>query len=178
MQTVGTQRAKLVRIKRQLEGGIVVSTTASEAIYIPPGCIHATFTLQGGFLIAKDFTSAKSLTAIASYLLHGLDQTLPSEARSVCYDWFERCLDVCLSSGEISIALEAWLRSQKQLAAWAASNRLWRTNVRRIWERHLHDQIFCDCPCGIQKRTMALSQHVLATHLDFLLPSSQLRRMK
>lgn len=178
MKTIDTQRAKLVRIMHQLEGGVVVSTTASHAIYIPPGCIHATFTLQGGFLIAKDFTSSKSLTAIASYLLHGLDQTLPSEARSVCYDWFERCLDVCLSSGEIGIALEAWIRSQRQLTVWAASYRHWRTNVRRIWEQYLHDQIGCICPCGTQNRTTALSPHVFATHLNFLLPSSQLRRMK
>jgi hypothetical protein len=93
----------------QLEGGIIVSTNASHAIYLPAGCIHATFTLQGGFLIAKDFTTSESLAAIASYLLHGLD-------REICYEWFERCLDVCLGSGKLNLALEAWVRSQEALA--------------------------------------------------------------
>ncbi|EED14478.1 hypothetical protein TSTA_106880 [Talaromyces stipitatus ATCC 10500] len=178
MKMVDSQRAKLMRIMHQLEGGVIVPTTASHAIYIPAGCIHATFTLQGGFLVAKDFTSSESLTAIASYLLHKLDQTLPSEARSVCYDWFERCLDVCLSSGKLDTALEAWILSQDHLAAWAASHRQWRINVRRLWEQHLHNKIFSDCPCGMQERTTVLSHHVFATHLNFLLPPSQLRRLK
>jgi hypothetical protein len=162
----------------QLEGGIVVPTTASHAIYIPAGCIHATFTLQGGFLIAKDFTTSKSLAAITSYLLHGLDRALSSTAREVCYEWFERCLDVSLSSGNLDIALEAWIRSQDILAAWAASHRQWRVNVRRLWEQHLHNKIVQDCPCGREEKNMTLSWHAFAVHLSFLLSSSQKRRLK
>ncbi|KAK9311149.1 hypothetical protein V1524DRAFT_419248 [Lipomyces starkeyi] len=111
---VDCQRAKLVRIMHRLEGEVIVLMTSSYAIHIPAGCIHATFTLQGGFLVAKDFTTSNSLTAIASYLLHGLDQALSSTARDVCYGWFERCLDVCLTSGKLDIVLEAWVRSQEQ----------------------------------------------------------------
>ncbi|OKL55209.1 hypothetical protein UA08_09520 [Talaromyces atroroseus] len=178
MKTVDCQRAKLVRIMHRLEGGVVASMTASHAIHIPAGCIHATFTLQGGFLVAKDFTTSESLAAIASYLLHGLDQALSSTARDVCYGWFERCLDVCLSSGKLDVALQAWVRLQNLLAAWAASHRQWRVSVLRLWEHHLHDEIVHDCPCGTEERAMTLSRHMFVTHLSFLLSPSQLRRMK
>ncbi|EEA18485.1 hypothetical protein PMAA_102620 [Talaromyces marneffei ATCC 18224] len=178
MKTVENQRVKLSRIMHQLEGGIMVATNASHAIYIPAGCIHATFTLQGGFLIAKDFTTSESLAAITSYLLYGLDRALSSTAREVCYEWFERCLDVSLSSGNLGIALEAWIRSQDVLAAWAASHRQWRVNVRRLWEQHLHDNIVQGCPCGREEKSITLRQHVFAVHLISLLSSSQLRRLK
>lgn len=178
MKTVDSHRAKLSRIMHQLEGGIMAETNASHAIYIPAGCIHATFTLQGGFLVAKDFTTSKSLAAVTSYLLYGLDRALSSPAREVCYEWFERCLDVTLSSGNLDAALEAWVRSQDILAAWAASHRQWRVNVRRLWEQHLHDNTVQGCPCGRQEKSITLSQHVFAVHLSFLLSSSQLRRLK
>lgn len=178
MKTVDRHRAKLSRIMHQLEGGIVVATNASHAIYIPAGCIHATFTLQGGFLIAKDFTTSESLAAIASYLLHGLDRALSVDAREICYEWFERCLDVCLGSGNLNLALAAWVRSQDAVATWAASHRQWRVNIRRLWEQHLHEAIVQNCPCGRKEKGMSLSQHVFALHLTFLLSSSQKRRLK
>uniref|UniRef100_A0A093V791 JmjC domain-containing histone demethylation protein 1 n=1 Tax=Talaromyces marneffei PM1 TaxID=1077442 RepID=A0A093V791_TALMA len=153
MKTVDSHRAKLSRIMHQLEGGIIAATNASHAIYIPAGCIHATFTLQGGFLITKDFTTSESLAAIASYLLHGLDRALSTAAREICYEWFERCLDVCLCSGNLNLALEAWVHSQDALAAWAASHRQWRVNVRRLWEQHLHDNTVQGCPCACVRGT-------------------------
>jgi hypothetical protein len=178
MKTVDSHRAKLSRIMHKLEGGIMVATNASHAVYIPAGCIHATFTLQGGFLIAKDFTTSESLAAIASYLQHGLDRALSSTAREVCYEWFERCLDVSLSSGNLGVALEAWVRSQDVLAAWAASYRQWRVNVRRLWEQHLHDNTVQSCPCGREEKSITLSQHMFAVHLSFLSSSSQQRRLR
>lgn len=58
MRAVEGQRAKLARIMHQLEGGVVVVETISDhAIQIPAACIHATFVLQGGYLIAEDFTT-------------------------------------------------------------------------------------------------------------------------
>ncbi|KAJ5203619.1 uncharacterized protein N7498_004498 [Penicillium cinerascens] len=94
MQSVDGQRAKLLRLAHQLEGGVLIKTTSSHAIFIPVGCAYATFTLQGGYLVIKDFTTAKSLNAIASFIFYRLDEALPIEAREVCFDWFERCLDV------------------------------------------------------------------------------------
>lgn len=178
MKTVDSHRAKLSRIMHQLEGGIIVTTDASHAIYIPAGCIHATFTVQGGFLIAKDFTTSESLAAIASYLRHGLDRALSPVAREICYAWFERCLDVCLGSGKLNLALEAWVCSQEVLAAWAASHRQWRVHVRHLWEQHLHESIVQNCPCGWEDSSMSFSEHMFAVHLSFLLSSSQLRRLK
>jgi hypothetical protein len=178
MKTVENHRVKLSRIMHQLEGGISVVTTASHAIYIPAGCIHATFTVQGGFLIAKDFTTSESLGAITSYLLHGLDRALSLAAQEICYEWFGRCLDVCLGSGNLNLALEAWVRSQDSLDTWAASHRQWRVNVRRLWEQHLHESTAQNCPCGWEETSMSLPQHVFTVHLTFLLSSSQIRRFK
>ncbi|KAJ5543651.1 hypothetical protein N7513_007159 [Penicillium frequentans] len=86
MKSIDGQRGKLVRLMRRLEGGVLVETTSSHAIFLPAGCAHATFTLQGGYLVAKDFTTAKSLSAIASFITCGLDENLPTEAREICFD--------------------------------------------------------------------------------------------
>ncbi len=60
MKTVEGQRGKLLRILRRLEAGIAVETTATDALYLPAGCIHATFTLQGGYP-----STSKSINAIS-----------------------------------------------------------------------------------------------------------------
>lgn len=51
--TVDGQRGKLARIMYRLEAGIMVKTTAAQSLYIPDGCIHATFTLQSGFSLQE-----------------------------------------------------------------------------------------------------------------------------
>ncbi|KAJ5537509.1 hypothetical protein N7494_006988 [Penicillium frequentans] len=114
MKSIDGQRGKLVRLMRRLEGGVLVETTSSHAIFLPAGCAHATFTLQGGYLVAKDFTTAKSLSAIASFITCGLDENLPTEAREICFDWFERCLDVTLSQQRVVAAISAWLKAEKK----------------------------------------------------------------
>lgn len=54
-------QAKLARIGGLLEGGAIVRTTSSDALYIPAGCIHAVFTIRGGFLAAVECTTARSV---------------------------------------------------------------------------------------------------------------------
>ena len=177
MQSVDGQRAKLLRLAHQLEGGVLMETTSSHAIFIPAGCAHATFTLQGGYLVTKDFTTAKSLNAIASFIVYGLDEALPTEAREVCFDWFERCLDVTFAQQQVTTAVSAWLKAETKLAVWASAHRRWRVNVRRLWERHCQD-LAANCPCGLQEATSSFFQHFSSVHMNSLLSSSQLRRRR
>ncbi|KXL41588.1 hypothetical protein M433DRAFT_72742 [Acidomyces richmondensis BFW] len=177
MKSIDGQRGKLLRLVHQLEGGVLVETTSSHAIFIPAGCAHATFTLQGGYLVTKDFTTVKSLNAIASFIVYGLDETLPTEAREVCFDWFERCLDVTLAQQHVTTAISAWLKAEAKLASWASTHRRWRVNVRRLWEHHCQDSVV-SCPCDLQEPTSSFFQHFSSVHMGSLLSSSQLRRCR
>jgi hypothetical protein len=84
MRMVDGQRGKLLRILNRLEAGILVETTAAHALYIPTGCIHATFTMEGGYLITEDFTTSKSINTISAFITAGLDSSLPVTAREAC----------------------------------------------------------------------------------------------
>ncbi|KAJ5161028.1 hypothetical protein N7492_006420 [Penicillium capsulatum] len=130
LKTVDGQRGRLARLAPQLEGCVVVETTSAQAIHIPAASLHATFTLQGGFLVARDFTTSRSLMAISTILSNGLDENLPLEARTVLFEWFERCLDISITHRKITEAVSAWLRAETKLASWASSQRGWRVSVR------------------------------------------------
>jgi hypothetical protein len=60
MSSAEGQKAKLMRIGRRLEGGLVFKTTSAESIYLPVGCMHSVFNLHGGFLVAIDFNTPNS----------------------------------------------------------------------------------------------------------------------
>jgi hypothetical protein len=178
MKMVDGQRGKLLRILDRLEAGILVETTAAQALYIPAGCIHATFTMEGGYLIANNFTTSKSINAISAFIAAGLDTSLPSTAREVCFGWFERCLDVSLAHQQFNPVIKAWIAAESHLSVWASSHRQWRTNIRRLWEQYLDDNAQVVCSCGTQNPNTTISEHLFSTHLQFLLPPSQLRRHK
>jgi hypothetical protein len=69
----GTNR---IRIGLSLEGGITLKTTSAQAIYLPAGCIHATLTIEGGYLAAVDFTTMGSVKAFSRCITSGLDRFL------------------------------------------------------------------------------------------------------
>lgn len=176
MKAVDGQRGRLARLVQQLEGCVVVETNSSRAIHIPAASIHATFTLQGGFLIAKDFTTSKSLMAISEILANGLEECLPVDARSVCFEWFERSLDISLAHSKTLEAVYAWLRAETKLASWASVQRAWRVSVLRLWEQALLHEFTSHCPCGKQAHKTSFTNHFRSAHLSFLFSSSQLRR--
>lgn len=45
----------------QLEGGMVVIQPTDMAMYIPPGCLHGTYTLRGGIVPGIVYTTEESL---------------------------------------------------------------------------------------------------------------------
>ena len=57
----------------KLEGGILAYVDSQAGVYLPPGCIHAVFTVESGFLVGVDWISSDNHVAFARYLLHGLD---------------------------------------------------------------------------------------------------------
>lgn len=123
MKGLDGQRAKLARLAHQLEGCLILETTLAHALYILVGCLHATFTIVGGFLVTKDFTTSKSLSAILGFLTNGLDESLTAEARMVCFDWFERYLEISLSHHQIKAAIQAWIKAEQTLLGWASDQR-------------------------------------------------------
>ncbi|KAI0485116.1 hypothetical protein GGR56DRAFT_681213 [Xylariaceae sp. FL0804] len=89
-----------VNLQGMLEGGEFCLQTPSEAIYLPPGCIHATVTLWGGFATGFEFTTVECMRPSATSwdlkvgemsigkgdcipfleaILMGLDSDLPSK---------------------------------------------------------------------------------------------------
>lgn len=176
IRLVDGQRAKFARLMHQLEGGVIVETTSAKAIHIPAACIHATFTIQGGYLVTEDFTTSKSLTAISSFIFNQLDDSLLTKAREICFDWFERCLDISLAHRQVMSAVRAWVKTETQLTSWASTHRRWRVSIRRLWEQYLQEDMPGGCPCGTQDLSAPLSKHFSSVHLYFLLSSSHLRR--
>ncbi|KAL4916023.1 hypothetical protein BDW62DRAFT_110345 [Aspergillus aurantiobrunneus] len=141
MKAIDGQRGRLARLAQQLEGCVVVETKSRLAIHIPAASLHATFTLEGGFLVARDFTTSSSLIAISTPLSNGLDEDLPPEARTVCFEWFERCLDISIAHRKITEAVSAWLQAETKLALWASTQLGWRVSVRRMWEQATFDGV-------------------------------------
>jgi hypothetical protein len=175
MKVVDGQRLRLARLVHELEGCVVVETTSAHAIHIPAASLHATFTLQGGFLIAKDFTTSRSLTAFSELLATGLDESLLPEARAKCFEWLERCLEISLVHQKIKESVSAWLRAEEKLASWAATQRGWRVSVRRIWDQVSLPDSATICECDKQVSETSFATHFTSTHLSFLFSTCQLR---
>jgi hypothetical protein len=58
--------------------------------------MHAVFTLHGGFLVALDCATSKSIWVFTQYLQHGLDVSLDVEGRREYLFFFLESLEVAL----------------------------------------------------------------------------------
>ncbi|KAI1322671.1 hypothetical protein F5Y16DRAFT_30647 [Xylariaceae sp. FL0255] len=54
-----------IELQGQLEGGELCVQTEHQAIYLPPGCIHGTYTLQGGLTPGIEFSTVECLEPAA-----------------------------------------------------------------------------------------------------------------
>jgi hypothetical protein len=79
MRTEQGQHAKFARSAALLEGGMVVRTTSKDALYIPAGCLHAVFTIRGGFLVSVDCTTRDSIWPFSQYLKSNIVAALNAE---------------------------------------------------------------------------------------------------
>ncbi|KAK0117247.1 hypothetical protein ONS96_013080 [Cadophora gregata f. sp. sojae] len=153
MKQADGQRAKLDRIGKELEGGLVITTDSDEAIYLPAGCIHAVITLQGGFLIAIDFTTPLSSKAYGGMINAGLDDS--GAASKFQEEVFRRLLssvDYGMTLRQESLALDSWIRALEKIRGYANDCQKWKKSADRFWEDFLkkNDAKGIVCVCGKQ----------------------------
>jgi hypothetical protein len=132
--------------------------------------IHETFTTEGGFLVAKDFTTSSSALPMSRYLSLGLDQWLTADNQEMLFEWYSRCLEGSLFNHHAHEALDAWIQSRERIVKlvetppkWTSS---WLRKVKRIWisflgSQHDHPEA---CPCG--ETLESFPQHFRAVHLS------------
>ncbi|KAJ8133138.1 hypothetical protein O1611_g488 [Lasiodiplodia mahajangana] len=63
---VYSSHTMFVDLQNHLEGGKFCIQTEEQALYLPPGCIHSTYTLSGGFTLGTTFTTSACLDIAAS----------------------------------------------------------------------------------------------------------------
>ncbi|EHK98192.1 hypothetical protein M7I_5956 [Glarea lozoyensis 74030] len=128
------RKAKIRRIGKKLEGGVIFETTSEHAVYLPVGCIHAVFTTTGGFLNAMDFTTPDSVGTV------------------------ELCLDEGLDSQNAEVAVKAWVEATERVLDYAEDDRKlvteWKENCMVFWNHFLekYQTQKLACPCGKSKK--------------------------
>ncbi|KAI3322953.1 hypothetical protein HD806DRAFT_499740 [Xylariaceae sp. AK1471] len=93
-----------VDLQGKLEGGEFCIQTEEQAIYLPPGCIHGTITLQGGLTPGIEFTTPECLDA--TVLMWDLNSTVLEVSKDDCLPFLEA----------ISISLRSSLASRREKA--------------------------------------------------------------
>lgn len=164
-----------MRLAPYLEHGVILETTSADAVFIPAGWIHGTFTTQGGGLVAKDFTTSSSALPFSRYLSSGLEKHLSNASRKTCWDWFSSCLECSLANiNHVPEALEAWVQSLDCIQDWSKTAPKWNAQIRKIWNRLLRseDSLPETCPCGKMVATEPFTKHFRDVHLSFLFPTA------
>ncbi|KAI0399049.1 hypothetical protein F4802DRAFT_591120 [Xylaria palmicola] len=84
--------AMFIELQGQLEGGEFCVQTEDQAIYLPPGCIHSTITLEGGLTPGIMFTTAECLRPSA--LIWDLDSGIKRDRDDCVY--FLRSVEIIM----------------------------------------------------------------------------------
>ncbi|EPE30493.1 hypothetical protein GLAREA_03460 [Glarea lozoyensis ATCC 20868] len=155
------RKAKIRRIGKKLEGGVIFETTSEHAVYLPVGCIHAVFTTTGGFLNAMDFTTPDSVGTYALLFNAKIDRKNSSFGDS-CFNYFgnsvELCLDEGLDSQNAEVAVKAWVEATERVLDYAEDDRKlvteWKENCMVFWNHFLekYQTQKLACPCGKSKK--------------------------
>lgn len=163
--------SRLKQLANSLEGGEIVRTTSSEAIYLPAGWIHAVFTITGGFLVSMEFTTRDSIEAFSRYLKFNLDTSLDTESQIHCYEYYLDCLNVALTNGRDIIALQSWVSIEDRLRAIGDNYLEWRKRAKQIWEKYLPSKEAeqYSCSCGWNGPGSCFKKHFKNNHLSFVL---------
>ncbi|KAI1159436.1 hypothetical protein F5B18DRAFT_588607 [Nemania serpens] len=97
--------AMFVDLQGMLEGGEFCVQTELQALYLPPGCIHSTITLQCGLTPGIMFTTAQCLRPSA--LLWDLDARMAKTRKLDCLYFFVRAVILIMRSGNQTQKQEA-----------------------------------------------------------------------
>lgn len=165
------QNAKLWRVGARMEGGVVCETTDKEAIYLPAGCIHAVFTLDGGFLVSLDFTTRDSVSVFGRYLAQDLHLAMDEESQRNCLFSYIESLEVALHNQRAVAAVESWLKLEPRLQRTATQDFDWCQTAKTCWVSFLDttDAMGVVCPCGRVDTDVSFSDHMKASHLRLIM---------
>lgn len=164
------EQGKLRKILNHLECGIIAKTQSSEALYIPAGCIHATYTTAGGFLVAKDFVTTRTYQYIALLMRSKYFQTFDVGSRELCLKWFAISLEIAAQYQPVLAVCEAWVGVEDVLKALAPKLQL--RVLRRAKDcfgealEEAGDTV-TQCPCGWKRKRCTFKSHWQETHLSF-----------
>lgn len=161
------QKAKLVRIGKKLEGGIIYQTTSANAIYLPAGTLHSVFTLRGGFLASIDFITPKSSLALSSLLAGDIDQLAPESFRKELFARYLASVELGLDNKKESLALSSWIKAFERIIEYKITDEEWRAKALRMWRDWFRTvgSKKVTCPCGNQGAEK-LKRHLLTAHLS------------
>ena len=160
------RKAKLRRIGKNLQHGLIHRTTSSDVIYLPIGCMHYVLTIRGGFIIAIDFRSPDSSKTLASLILSGLYKSDTSWQQEM-FGNFLKSVELGLSNNQISNALYSWIRAQDPIKEWAERNKHWKKDASKIWDSFFQSTLSKDasCPCQTVEFNQSLEEHFRAVHM-------------
>ncbi|KIW36546.1 uncharacterized protein PV06_11200 [Exophiala oligosperma] len=163
------QQAKLAQGMGVLDGGVVAHTTLAEAVYLPAGCLHAVFTLVGGFLVSIDCTTQRSVWPFAQYLRYNMQAELGATEERNCYFLFLQSLDVALQNAGERDAFRAWVEVEDVLQIKRKNDRGWVRAARKVWDDYLQADPIIDveCPCQGAVGSCFL-EHLKDRHLRWL----------
>ncbi|KAL6240325.1 hypothetical protein RBB50_012763 [Rhinocladiella similis] len=167
------QQAKLAQGMAVLEGGVVAHTTSAEAVYLPAGCLHAVFTVAGGFLVSIDCTTQRSVWPFAQYLRHNVQAELEAHEQRNCYFLFLDSLDVALQNAGERDAFRAWVEVEGVLQMKRENDGQWIRAARKVWDDYLKSNPLIDleCPCPGASSSFFL-EHFRDRHLRWLFNDS------
>ncbi|CAG8971725.1 hypothetical protein HYALB_00007205 [Hymenoscyphus albidus] len=160
------RRSKTQRIGHLLEGGIILTTTSSSAIYLPVGYIHGVFTTSGGFHNALDFTTPDSIKTYPLLLSASIDRNSTSFAEEVL-GWFLDCVELGLDGQQEGEAVEAWVAAGERVREFGRGNGKWRKKAMVVWDdflgrKGLRERV---CGCGVEHGEGGVVEHFRVQHL-------------
>ncbi|KUJ17269.1 uncharacterized protein LY89DRAFT_733134 [Mollisia scopiformis] len=183
MKEADTQRSKLARIGKLLEGGLIYKTTSAQAIYVPIGCIHAVFTTHGGFLLSIDFSTPQSAKVLSSLFKSDFHIRKDPYALAELPHQFIECVDRALRENRPLLGVTAWIDTRDYILEWAdcSGDRSevtrntfwierrsdWKKKVDKTWKNFLSSPASRDiiCPCGEMANGESFREHFRAKHL-------------
>jgi hypothetical protein len=168
------EKRKLGKLLHALEFGIIAKTKASDALYIPSGCIHATYTTKGGFLVAKDFVTMETCGVIAMLMRSRLFSTFDNMSLGLCLEWFVSSLVVAVHCQRYTAALKAWVDTESILRKQSGSRGIIHDVTKNCFDKVLRDiaegnnvpEGITECPCGRKEPRSAFEAHWRKTHLN------------
>ena len=183
MQMADAQRGKLARVGKDLEGCLIFKTTSRQALYIPVGCIHAVFTIHGGFLLSIEFSTPESVRVLAALLNSNFDRFKDQYAQCELPGQFIESINLALQQNRPLVGLKAWIDIEDRIRRWASKcedgnqatknkhwikrRDAWKKKVSTTWDRFfssVHSKTVI-CPCGTMEMGISLKDHFRAKHM-------------